>query len=71
MEAKSQLDGKLYKQVTSSNEQTTQRAEAEIDNESKITIKLQWKEGVKAPCKNSKHFSGMVDALIDDDVVYM
>ena len=71
VEAKSQLDGKLYKQVTSSNEQTTQRAESEIDNESKITIKLQWKEGVKSPCKISKHFSGMVDALVDDDVVYV
>ena len=70
-EPKRELDGKLYKQATSSKEQTLQIAESGIDKESEITIKLQWKEGVEAPCEMSRHFSGMVDATVDDDVVYV
>ena len=70
-ELKRQLEGMLYKEVSVSKEQTQQIADSGIDKESKATIKLQWKEGVKAPCEMSRHFSGMVNATVNGDVVYM
>ena len=42
-----------------------------LSKESKGTIKLQWREGVKAPCEMSRYFSGMVDAVVDGNVVYV
>ncbi len=61
---KRELDGNLCKEVTSK-EKTPQS-----DNESQI-IKLQWAEGIQAPLEMSRQFSGMVDAIVNDDVVYM
>ena len=66
-EAKREFDGKLCKEVTSSKMKTKQ-----ADDEGKTIIdKLQWTEGVEAPSKISRQFSGMVDAIVDDDVMYM
>ena len=35
------------------------------------TMKLQWKEGIKAPHEMCRHFSGMVGATTDGDIVYV
>ena len=68
-EPKRQMDGELYKEITSSKEQIPQKSESE--SESNATIKLQWKEGVEVPCEMSRQFSGMVDAVVSDGVVYV
>ena len=70
-ELKRQLEGMLYKEESICKEQPSQITHSEIDKESKATIKLQWKEGLKAPCEMSRHFSGMVDATVNGDIVYM
>ena len=70
-EPKRKLNGELHVEDKNSMKRLQNPQIAESDSECNITIKLQWKEGLKAPCKMSRQFSGMVDAVVGDDVVYV
>jgi serine/threonine protein kinase len=63
---KRELDGNLCKEF----EVTSKEKTPQSDNESQI-IKLQWAEGIQAPLEMSRQFSGMVDAIVNDEVIYM